>query len=167
MLAGTLLGTAATLYDRRNAVTIPSYGPESRGGASKSDIVISDEPIEYPKVSQPNVLVITFQEAYEKYKLPRAKDCILLTDEDLVKLDDEDKDIAWTIPALRWAKEMGEERVFNMIMMGFVTAITDVVSAEAMKTAIRTRLRRLTELNLKAFDRGHKYGLSKLAERGG
>jgi len=167
MLAGMLLGTAATLYDRRNAVAIPSYGPESRGGASKSDIVISDEVIEYPKVSQPDVLVITFQESYDKYKRPRAEGCTLIAEEDLVKLDDEDKEIAWTIPALRWAREMGEERVFNMIMMGFVTAITGVVSPEAMKMAIRTRLRRLTELNLKAFDRGYEYGLSRLAEHGG
>jgi len=167
MLAGTLLGAAAAVHEQRHAVTIPSYGPESRGGASKSDIVISDDLVEYPRVSHPNILVITFQEAYEKYKQPRAEGCILITEEDLVKLDEEDEAIAWTVPALRWAREMGEERVFNMIMLGFTTAITDAVSAEAMKMAIRNRLRRLTELNLKAFERGYEYGLSKLAERGG
>ena len=161
MLAGTMLGTAAAVYDERNAVTIPSYGPESRGGASKADVAISDEPIEYPKVSHPDILVITFQEAYDTYKQPRVAGCILITEENLVKLDDEDESVAWTIPALAWAREMGDERVFNMIMLGFTTAITGVASPEAMRKAIRN-LGRLVEKNLAAFERGYTYGTTRL-----
>ena len=161
MLAGSLLGEAAAVHDQRHAVTIPSYGPESRGGASKADIVISDEPIEYPRVSEPDILVIAFQEAYEMFKQPRAAGCVLITEEDLVRLDDEDRNIAWTVPALEWAREMGDERVFNMILLGFTTAITGLVSAEAMHMAIRN-LGRLVEKNLAAFERGYQYGLSKV-----
>jgi len=165
MLAGRLLGTAAAVYEQRNAVTIPSYGPESRGGASKSDIVISDEPIEYPRASEPDVLIIAFQEAYDKYKQPRAAGCTLIIEENLIKLDEKDEGQAWTIPALEWAKAMGEERVFNMIMMGFATAITEVVTPEAMRTAIRN-LGKMTELNLAAFERGYEYGLAERAKQG-
>jgi Pyruvate/2-oxoacid:ferredoxin oxidoreductase gamma subunit len=166
MLAGTLLGAAASVHDRRNAVSIPSYGPESRGGASKSDVAISDLPIEYPEVAQPNVLIVTFQEAYDKYKQPRAADCVLIAEADLVQLDDEDVPLAWTIPALEWAREMGEPRVFNMIMLGFATGIAHVTTAEAMRTAIRD-LGRLTEKNLAAFDRGYEHGMAVLVERCG
>ena len=165
MLAGRLLGTAAAVHEQRNAVTIPSYGPESRGGASKSDIVISDEPIEYPRASEPDVLIIAFQEAYDKYKQPRAAGCTLITEENLIKLDEKDEGQAWTIPALEWAKAMGEERVFNMIMMGFATAITKVVTPEAMRAAIRN-LGKMTELNLAAFERGYEYGLAERAKHG-
>ena len=164
MLAGRLLGTAAAVHEQRNAVTIPSYGPESRGGASKSDIVISDEPIEYPRASEPDVLIIAFQEAYDKYKQPRAAGCILITEENMIKLDETDEGQAWTIPALEWAKAMGEERVFNMIMMGFATAITKVVTPEAMRTAIRN-LGKMTEKNLAAFERGYEYGLAERAKQ--
>jgi len=163
MLAGALLGAAASVYDGRNAVTIPSYGPESRGGASKSDVAISDHPIEYPEVSRPDVLVVAFQEAYDKYKQPRAPDCTLIAEQDLVQLDDEDLGKAWTIPALEWAREMGETRVFNMIILGFATAIAQATSAEAMRKAIRN-LGRLTEKNLAAFDRGYEHGLAMRAQ---
>jgi len=163
MLAGTVLGAAASVYDRRNAVTIPSYGPESRGGASKSDIVISDKEIEDPEASHPAVLVVTFQEAYETYKHPRAEGCVLIAEEHLVKLDEEDREKAWTVPALEWAREMGEPRVFNMIMLGFTTAIAGVAGADSMRAAIRG-LGRLTEKNLAAFERGYEYGVSRLAE---
>ena len=165
MLAGTLLGAAASVHDQRNAVTIPSYGPESRGGASKSDIVISDAEIEDPEGSHPNVLVVTFQEAYETYKQPRAEGCILIAEEHLVKLDDEDQGDAWTIPALEWARQMGEPRVFNMIMLGFTTAIASVARADSMRAAIRG-LGRLTEKNLAAFERGYEYGVTRMAECG-
>jgi 2-oxoglutarate ferredoxin oxidoreductase subunit gamma len=165
MLAGALLGAAASIHDERNAVTIPSYGPESRGGASKSDIVISDQPIEYPEVSHPNVLVIAFQEAYDKYKQPRAADCTLIVEQDLIQLDDEDVGKAWAIPALEWARETDEPRVFNMILLGFLTAIGRVASAEAMRKAIGN-LGRLTEKNLAAFDRGYEHGVAMRTQSG-
>jgi 2-oxoglutarate ferredoxin oxidoreductase subunit gamma len=111
------------------------------------------------------VLIIAFQEAYDKYKQPRAAGCTLITEENLIKLDEKDEGTAWTIPALEWAKEMGEERVFNMIMMGFATAITKVVTPEAMRTAIRN-LGKMTELNLAAFERGYEYGLAERAKHG-
>jgi 2-oxoglutarate ferredoxin oxidoreductase subunit beta len=164
MLAGALLGEAASVHDGGHAVAIPSYGPESRGGASKSDIVLADEPIEYPEVREPNVLVVTFQEAYDKYKQPRAKDCVLIAEQDLVKLDPEDAETAWTIPALEWARELGEPRALNMIILGFIAAVSDVVAADSVRAAIR-RVGRLTEKNLAAFDRGYQHGVASLSER--
>jgi 2-oxoglutarate ferredoxin oxidoreductase subunit beta len=164
MLAGTLLGAAAAVHDDRNAVSIPSYGPESRGGASKSDVIISDLPIEYPEVTAPHVLIATFQEAYDKFGQPRSPGCILITEEDLVQLDDADRREAWTIPALQMARNMDETRVFNMIMLGFGTAVAEMTSPEALRAAIRN-LGRLTEKNLAAFDSGYERGLAARAER--
>jgi len=166
MLAGALLGEAASVHDGGYAVTIPSYGPESRGGASKSDIVLADQPIEYPEVREPDVLVVTFQEAYDKYKQPRAKDCQLIVERDLVKLDPEDVARAYAIPALEWAREVGEPRALNMIILGFITAVSDIIEAESVRAAIR-KLGRLTEKNLAAFDRGYQNGLAAARERNG
>src|SRR3990170_4993194 len=67
ILAGYVLGKAAALYDGKNAILTQSYGPEARGGACSAELVISDEPIDYPLLSQPDFLVCMSQEAFSKY----------------------------------------------------------------------------------------------------
>jgi len=85
ILAGLLLGKAAALYDGKEAVFTQSYGPEARGGASSADVVIADQPVDYPLVTRPDCLVVMFQEAYERYRPDLAPGGLLALDQDLVK----------------------------------------------------------------------------------
>ncbi|UCH87563.1 MAG: 2-oxoacid:acceptor oxidoreductase family protein, partial [Dehalococcoidia bacterium] len=74
ILAGLLIGKAAALYDGKEAVFTQSYGPEARGGASNADVIIDDDPIDYPLVTHPDHFVAMFQEAYERYRPKMVKD---------------------------------------------------------------------------------------------
>lgn len=159
VLAGYILGKAACVYDGKEATLVQSYGPESRGGACKAEVVISDEPIDYPRTTEPEVMVTMAQEAYHAYATKRPKDCLLIIDEDLVEPTEEKEGAKLLkIPATRLAEQLGRKIVANMVMLGFVTAVSGVVSVEAMKQSIATSVPRGTEqLNLKAFETGHEY----------
>lgn len=85
VLAGMLLGRAASLYDGKEAVFMQSYGPEARGGASSADVIISDTPVDYPLVTEPDVLMCLFQEAYMCYRKGLKPGGLLILESDLVK----------------------------------------------------------------------------------
>jgi len=156
VLGGTILGKALTLYEDNEAVLTQVYGPEARGGASSANLVISDEIIDYPFVQHPDVLVILSQEAYTKFRPEAAQDATILIDEGFVTpLED---DHPYVIPATRLAEEIGQRRVANVIMLGFFTAITGLVSREAMEKAIQTTVKAKTvPVNLRAFAAGFEY----------
>jgi len=82
VLAGYVLGKAAAVYEGKEASLVQSYGPESRGGACKAEVVISDEQIDYPRASDPEVMVVMSQEAYHTYAAKRSPHCLLIIDED-------------------------------------------------------------------------------------
>jgi 2-oxoglutarate ferredoxin oxidoreductase subunit gamma len=157
MLAGLLIGKAAALYDGKEAVLSQSYGPEARGGASNADVIIDDDPIDYPLVTRPDHFVAMFQEAYERYRPDLVKDGILLIESDLVRpLPDEGPYRG--IPATRIAEELGRRIVANVVMVGFFSGATGLISPQAGEQAIRNTLRpRLVDLNLKAFNAGYDY----------
>ncbi len=159
VLAGYILGKAATVYEGKEAALVQSYGPESRGGASKAEIVVSDELIDYPRVSDPEAMVIMAQEAYHAYAAKRSPHCLLIYDEDLVEPNEEREGMKrLAIPATRLAEQLGRKIVANIVMLGFLTAITGIVSPEAMRQSIATSVPRGTEeLNLKAFETGYEY----------
>ncbi|MFA8436585.1 MAG: 2-oxoacid:acceptor oxidoreductase family protein [Marinifilaceae bacterium] len=164
ILAGYIIGKAASLYDQKNATLTQSYGPESRGGACNAQIIVSNEEVDYPMVLHPNILIILSKEAYDKYIASLAKKGILFFDEDLVEnhfnLDPSIQ--AWSVPATRMAEEMGRKIVANIIMLGFFTAISGTISPESMEKAIETSVPKGTqELNLKAFTKGFEYGKEK------
>ena len=163
ILAGFILGKAAALFDNKNATHIQDYGPEARGGACRTQVVISDSEISYPYIDNPSVLAVMSQGAYDKYAPTMREDTELLVDEDLVKLNKSKHTRLFTIPATRIAQELGRVAVANIVMLGFITAITRVVSVEAMKKAVLESVPKGTEeLNMKAFDRGYSDGLEKL-----
>jgi len=116
ILAGYVLGKAATIYDGREAVFTQNYGPASRGGACRADVVVSDEPVDYPKVTDPDVMVVMSQEAYATYAAQRSSDCLLLIDEDLVTANNGEGRIR-CIPATRIAEGLGRRIVANMVML--------------------------------------------------
>jgi 2-oxoglutarate ferredoxin oxidoreductase subunit gamma len=169
--SGEIIGKAAVLYDGRFATFTQSYGPESRGGASAAQVAIADDPVElsYPHVIDPSILVLMSQGAYNKYISGFRKDGLLIVDEDLVELDESVGD--WKvlkIPATRVAEELGRRIVANVVMLGFLVAVTDIVSPEALRQAVLDSVPKGTEeLNEKAFERGFQYGQETGGERAG
>ena len=117
-----ILGKAATLYEDLEAVMTQSYGPEARGGASSADVILADAPIAYPFVQQADILVALSQEAYKKYRPLAKKDALVLIDRDLVQPNDGDK--VHAIPSTHLAEELGRRIVTNIVMLGFLTAVT-------------------------------------------
>jgi len=157
---GYILGRAAAVYDGKNATMTQSYGPEARGGASSSQVIICAGPVYYPYVIVPNVLVGMSQEGYTKHRENLTDDGIMLVDEDLVSLvTDENLDRIYSIPATRFAEELGRKIVANIVMLGFLSALTDFVSDDAIRKAIADSVPRGTiDLNMKAYDKGRTYG---------
>jgi len=163
ILSGYILGKAASLFDGKKATHIQDYGPEARGGACQTQVVISDNNISYPYIDNPSILAVMSQGAYEKCAPNMRPDTVLLVDADLVKLNKSKHPRLFTIPATRIAQELGRVAVANIVMLGFITAITRVVSVESMKKAVLESVPKGTEeLNMKAFDRGYSDGLEKL-----
>jgi len=166
LTAGYILGKAAALFDERHVTLIKSYGPESRGGASSAQVIISDQEINYPRLTAPELLVAMSQEAYATYIDELKSGGLLLVDEDLVELDRPRGDIrVLAIPATRIAEgELGRKIVANIVMLGFVAAHTDAVSAEALSEAVRTSVPKGTEeLNQRAFERGFEFDAETVA----
>ena len=162
VLAGLILGKAVALFEDSNAVMTQSYGPEARGGACSADVVISSSPINYPRVTLPDVLAVMSEEAAHTYGSKTAKNAVLLINEDLVKtIAQQAGTEIFRVPATSIAESLGRVIVANIVMLGFITATTGVVGYESMKKAILASIPRGTEkLNLAAFQAGYDHGLS-------
>lgn len=158
--SGILIGKAVSLYDNRFATLTQSFGPEARGGACSAQVVIDDDPVLYPYIGAPEILVAMSQEAYEKFITEPVKGSIILTDPDLVKPKTIRKDVKmYSVPATRIAEEMGNRIFANVIMLGFFTAITNVVSLEAMKKALPGSVPdRFLDTNIAALEKGYEHG---------
>jgi len=162
ILSGHILGKAASLYEKKNAVFTQSYGPEARGGSCSADVVVSESHIHYPKVENPDVLVLMSQGALGTYGGSIKENGILIVDEDLVTLAGHpEKARLWKVPATRIAESMNRKIVANIVMLGAVTALGGVVGYEAMREAVLSSIPPGTEeLNLTAFNKGYEYGSS-------
>lgn len=161
VLAGLLLGKAAALHDGKCAVFTQSYGPEARGGASCADVVVADDPIDYPLVSRADILVTLFQEAYVRFRPTLKPEGTLILESDLVH-PHESIGRYYPIRATKMAEDLGRKVVANVITLGFLVGLTGVVSREAAEAAIRDTVKPKTiDLNLRAFDAGFA-----LAEKG-
>lgn len=158
--AGKIAGRAAALHDGKNAVMTQSYGPEARGGACHANVVVSEDPVTYPKVTCPNLLVVMSQEAFACYSQEITPDGILIVDEDLVQDIELDEGIQlYSIPATRIAKELGNKIVANVVMLGAVTALEQVIRKQAMLESVRESVpARFLDLNERAFEAGYEYG---------
>ncbi|MFC1904556.1 2-oxoacid:acceptor oxidoreductase family protein [Chloroflexota bacterium] len=163
ILAGYIIGQAASIFDGKSATFIQDYGPEARGGACRADVVISDEPVSYPYIHAPSLLVALSQPGYDKYRPRNRKDSLMIIDEELVKHRETRKDKLFTIPSRRMAEELGRVAVANIIVVGFLAAVTEIVSIEAIRESVLTSVPKGTEeLNTKALEKGYAYGREKL-----
>jgi 2-oxoglutarate ferredoxin oxidoreductase subunit gamma len=163
---GLIAGKALSLFDNKQATMTQSFGPEARGSACSSQLVVSDDRVLYPYISTPEILISMSQEAYDKYEPELREDGLLLIDKDLVKATPPRGKIkSYSVPSTRFAEELGNRIIANLVMLGFFTAITRIVSPEAMKKALPGLVPgRFLELNKKAFDKGYEYGNKILTE---
>jgi 2-oxoglutarate ferredoxin oxidoreductase subunit beta len=162
MSAGKIIGMAASVYNNLEACFTQSYGPEARGGAAGSQVVISSKPIHHPHLTQPTSMIIMSQGAYDKYITDLKQDGVLLIDDELVTLPDDHRDDIKTfgVSATKIAIEAGNNRAANTAMLGFWTAVEGIVDKEAMQEAIAESVPAKTiSLNLEVFEIGFKRGL--------
>jgi 2-oxoglutarate ferredoxin oxidoreductase subunit beta len=166
--AGRIIGQAAALYDNLEACFTQSYGPEARGGAAGSQVVLSSEPIHHPHLIQPSSMIIMSVGAYAKYVPTLAPGGVLVLDSGLVPLPaDHRTDITtYGLPATELAEREGTGRAANTVMLGFWTAIAGIVSKEAMRSSVAESVPSKTvDLNLKLFDLGYEEGLKQRGEQ--
>jgi len=166
--AGLMLAMAACIHGDKNAVQTQSYGPESRGGSCKSEVVISDEEIDYPKVVEPDVLVVMSQEAFNTYARTIKPNGTLLLDPDMVPRHEfKGNARVFMVPCTKMAEELGKTIVANVVMLGALVAITDITSTEAFKNSLLSNIPKGTEKpNLSAFEKGYEYGKKLLEQTG-
>ena len=158
--AAIILAEAAVLFDNLNAVQSQVYGPEARGGATRSDIIISDSVIHYPKVIQPNVLVCLTQDAYNKFYPVMRPGGLLITDTRYVKaekkVDAQQKELAMYETIM---EEIGKPIVFNICMLGAVIHLTSVVKPKSVLKILEKRIPAdFLEMNRKALNIGIELG---------
>lgn len=168
ILAGNILGKSATLFEKKNATLIQSYGPEARGGACAAQVVVSTDSIEYPYVENPHILVCMSQEGFDKNIAKLIEGGMLFTDSGLVKIDPRlvpQKTETYSIPATEFAEEMGVKMMANIIMLGFMAAVSRLVSFDALQKAVDSSVPKGTEeKNLAGMQRGYIYGTDLMAK---
>jgi 2-oxoglutarate ferredoxin oxidoreductase subunit gamma len=165
ILSAIVLGKAASIYDNGFATMTQNFGPEARGGACSAQLILSDQPVLYPYVTQPDIMVVMSQEAYNRFAPELKPAGLLIVEEDLVRVSNlnHDKKV-YSIPATRIAEELGKRMVLNSVMVGFFTAVTKLLSADAVRKSVADSVPpSFRELNLKAFERGFEYGNTALA----
>lgn len=158
ILSAVILGRAAVMYDNKFAVQTQVYGPEARGGASMSAVILEDEPILFPKVTNPDIYMIMSQEGFEKYGASPSPEAIMLVDSTLVHSRPKCRYVE--IPATQEAKKtLGRDVVANIVMLGGLVSATHVVSESALEKAILDSVPKGTEaLNQKAMKLGLELG---------
>jgi len=158
--AAIILGDAAAIYEGLNAVQTQVYGPEARGGSTRADVVISNDPIRFPKVVNPHVLVCLTQEAYDKYGRIVQPGGVLLIDS-LYVTNIKNTEARQVILPLFEAtkKEIGNPVVFNIVVLGAVLSLTKIVRPESVIKALESKIApQYLEMNTKALELGMDIG---------
>ena len=169
ILCGIVIGRAACIHDTKHATLTESFGPESRGGACAVQIVLGDKEIRYPYVTQPDILAVMSQEAAGKFVPTIKPGGTLICEKDLVRLDTPPQlATTYRVPSTRLAEELGRKLVQNIVMVGFITATTGVLSPEIVRASVQESVPKGTEeLNLEAFEKGYEYALKTYPPKAG
>jgi len=160
ILAGIVMAEAASIYGDKNAVQSQSYGPESRGGASKAEVIISSQPIDYPKATSIDCMLALTQEACSRYHKDIKRGGTLLVDSELVKKTPDGDFRVISYPIIAAARdELGKIIVANIISLGMITELTGVVTREQMEQAVLSRVPKpFLDLNKNALQIGFERG---------
>ncbi len=156
ILAGVILAEAAAIYEGRNAVQTQSYGPEARGGSSKSEVIISDDEILYPKTTRLDYLLALNQVSCDKYAHDLKEKGLLLVDTDAVEHRPPVNVVS--LPLVKTAREkVGKVMTTNIVSLGALVGLSKVVSRKALEKAVLARVPKGTEkFNLKALELGFR-----------
>jgi 2-oxoglutarate ferredoxin oxidoreductase subunit gamma len=166
ILSAIILGRAASIHQGQYATMTQNFGPEARGGACSAQLILSGQPILYPYVTQPDILVVMSQEAYSRFA-PELKDGgTLIVEQDLVRVTDLPRSTrVYSVPATRLAEELGKRMVLNSVMVGFFAAVTKLLEPDAVRNAVSDSVPgAFRDLNLRAFEKGYEYGIASLSD---
>ena len=160
ILAAAVIGKAAAIFQGGYSTMTQAFGPEARGGSSSAQVILSNEPILYPYVIQPDVLVVMSQEAYTKFSPQLKPGGILIIEQELVNIDKMPTGVrVYGVPATRLAEELGRKMVLNIVMVGFFGAVTNMLKPDSLRQAVADSVPpAMQDLNLQAFDKGFAYG---------
>jgi len=158
VLGGVILAEAVALFEGLNAVQTQSYGPEARGGASKSEVIISGGDIDYPKATRIDLLLCLTQEACDKYSHDLKPGGVLIADSRMVTDLPEGDYTLYHLPIIDTAKEkVGKVFVANIVALGAMAALVEAVSFESVEKAVLSRVPKGTEeLNRRALKLGNE-----------
>jgi 2-oxoglutarate ferredoxin oxidoreductase subunit gamma len=165
LLAAAIIAEAAAALGRR-VVQTQSYGPEARGGASKAEVIVAAEPIDYPEVQHPDVSLVLSQAAYDKYAKDTRPGGLLIYDSGLVEPDPADETLVRCgLPFTQAASdELGKKVVTNIVALGALVAVSDVLPTDAVRDAVVSRVPpRFRELNDQAYGLGFRLGQEAVA----
>jgi len=138
VLSSIIVAHGAVLHEGKSAVQTQLYGPESRGGSSKSEVIVSDTEINYPLIEKADVLVALSQEALDRYFPDTHKGSLVIIDPVFIKEVPKDNDVkVIEIPSTKLADELGSRLVANIIVLGALVALTSVISEESLVKAIK------------------------------
>ena len=165
ILSAIVIGKAGCIFQNGYSTMTQAFGPEARGGACSAQVILSNEPILYPYVTRPDILVTMSQEAYSLFSPNLKENGILIIEQDLVRVENLPPGVrVYGVPATRLAEELGKRMVLNIVMVGFFAAVTNVLEPEAVRQAVADSVpEAFRELNLKAFDKGFEYGTKHLS----
>lgn len=163
--AGIILAEAAGIYDGKFVCQTQSYGPEARGGASKSEVVISNEEIDYPKAIKPDLLLAMNQKSCDSYFFDLKPTGTIVVDSTFVKQVPSSRAVA--IPFTQIAREeFGKEMLANIVALGAIAMLSGVVSLRSLEAAVLARLpQKMAEMNKKAVEAGIEAAKSFLQAR--
>ena len=159
--AGHVFGTAAALYEGKQVVVTEGYSPYVTGGWSRADVVVSDDPIDYPLVSKLDALLTMYQEGLDLNMKMVKPNGVVLVEQRLVNLAglEGDKRI-YAIPAAATAERLGRKVLMNIVMLGSMTALASPQTFEHLKKAVTNRFPKAAELNMKALEEGAKLAIA-------
>jgi len=158
VLSGYIIGRACSINADKHATMIQSFGPEARGSACSATLTVMDAKVLYPYIRRPDIFVVMSAEGYDKYCDELKNDGTLVYEKNLVHPTLKEGQPAFGVPSTRIAEQLGRSIVQNIVMLGFFTAVTGLVTREQMRAAVKSSVPPGTEeLNLKAFDAGCQY----------
>jgi 2-oxoglutarate ferredoxin oxidoreductase subunit gamma len=156
VLAGKILAQAAAIHAGLNATQSQSYGPEARGGASRSEVIISDDDIDYPKAINVDLLLALTQQSFDSYRHDLKKDGVAIVDSVAVASADDCASRVVAVPITKIAEEqLGRALFANIVALGVVVGVSKIVPLDAVRSAIANFVPKGTEeKNLQAFEIG-------------
>ncbi|MEJ5272891.1 MAG: 2-oxoacid:acceptor oxidoreductase family protein [Spirochaetota bacterium] len=161
MLLGKFISEAA-MEEGKEVSWLPSYGPEMRGGTANCHVIVSDEPIASPIITESSILIAMNRPSLEKFEKTLKKDGILFMNSSIIDIEPSRKDIkVYKVPLNDIANRLGSQKIINMVMAGALIAVTKIVNYETMKKVFEENLTgskaKFIDLNLKSMDEGINY----------